>query len=142
MTTATTDTSAALLPLVDALLAQPLDTLTVSELQARIVDVTPQVHRLQGWLTAAAGELDQRTGGVVPDADGCARKTSGWLADVQHTTPQVTGAQLRHRPAAARPAAGHRRRPARRPHPGAGRGPDPARRQHRRTPPWPSRNRS
>ncbi len=50
----TTTTGADLLrPLVDALVATPLDTLSADALQAQIAAVTPQVDRLQGWLTAA-----------------------------------------------------------------------------------------
>jgi hypothetical protein len=45
MTTATTATGAALLPLVHALLAEPLDELGVEALQAPIAEVTPQVAR-------------------------------------------------------------------------------------------------
>jgi hypothetical protein len=90
-----TATGAALAPLVDALLAEPLDELDVAQLQAAITTVTPLVARLHGWLTTAAGQLDQLTGGTVPDPDGRARTTAGWLADVQHSTPSTTGGQLR-----------------------------------------------
>jgi hypothetical protein len=95
MTTTATPTSAALAPLVDALLAQPLTDLDVEQLQAQLATVTPQVARLQGWLDAAAGRLDQLTGGTVTDDDGRARKVTGWLADLQHTTASSTGSQLR-----------------------------------------------
>jgi hypothetical protein len=65
-------------------------------LQQRIAAVTPQLARLQGWLTAATGRLEALTGGTVTDPDdGQARTVAGWLASVQHDTPQVTGAQLR-----------------------------------------------
>ncbi len=77
-----TTTEAALGPLVDALLAQPLTELDVAALQTGIATVTPVVARLHGWLTAAAGELDSRTAGTVPGEDGRARSTAGWLADV------------------------------------------------------------
>jgi hypothetical protein len=90
-----TATGAALRPLVDALLAEPLDTLGVEALQARIAAVTPSVARLQGWLSAAAGRLEQTSGGTVPDADGRARTTAGWLTDVQHTTASTAGSGLR-----------------------------------------------
>jgi hypothetical protein len=95
MTTTATPTSSALAPLVDALLSQPLDTLDLTALQAQLVTVTPQVARLQGWLTAAAGRLDELSGGTVPDLDGQARTLAGWLADVQRTTPSAAGSQLR-----------------------------------------------
>ena len=65
MTTTAPTPSSALAPLVDVLLATPLDTLDVPALQAQIVTVTPQVARLQGWLTAAAGQLDHLTAGSV-----------------------------------------------------------------------------
>ncbi len=94
MTTATT-TGAALPLLVDALLAEPLTTLDVTALQERLTAVTPQVARLHGWLLAAAGRLDQLTGGTVQGEDGRPRKLTGWLADLQHTTPSSTGSQLR-----------------------------------------------
>ena len=104
-----TATGAALAPLVDALLAERLDELDVEQLQTAITTVTPLVARLHGWLSAAAGQLDQLTGGTVPGADGRARTAAGrlehltggslpnpvggrprtvagWLADVQHTT--------------------------------------------------------
>ena len=77
------------------LLATPLDTLTTAQLQTELAVVTPQVGRLLGWLSAAAGQLDSRTAGMVTDDTGQARKVSGWLADLQHTTPSHTGTQLR-----------------------------------------------
>ena len=90
-----TTTGAALTPLVDALLAQPLEQWDVAELQAAISTVTPLVARLQGWLSVAAGQLEQRTGGSVPDPDGRLRSAAGWLADVQHGTAGSAGSQLR-----------------------------------------------
>jgi hypothetical protein len=41
--------------LVDVLVAEPLDALDAVGLQARIVAVTPQVARLQGWLQTPPG---------------------------------------------------------------------------------------
>ena len=69
MTTSALPTSSALAPLVVALLAEPLHTLDATALQAQIAAVTPQVGRLQGWLHAAAGQLDALTGGSIPDVD-------------------------------------------------------------------------
>jgi hypothetical protein len=86
--------SSALAPLVDVLLATPLDTLTTDQLQRELATVTPQVGRLLGWLSAAAGQLDHRTAGLLTDQDGTARKVSGWLADLQHSTPSHAGTQL------------------------------------------------
>jgi hypothetical protein len=60
-----TATGATLAPLVDALLAQPLDELDVDHLRAAISTVTPQLARLQGWvlrhgtLPAAGGRRPQ-----------------------------------------------------------------------------------
>ncbi len=69
---------------------------TPTGLQAQIAAVTPQVARLQGWLTTAAGRLDELTAGSVPDPDtGRPRTVAGWLAQVQHTTASTAGAQLR-----------------------------------------------
>ena len=96
MTTTAPAPGSALAPLVDVLLAEPLDTLDIPELQAAIEVVTPQVARLQGWLTAAAGALDARTGGsVIDDETGRPRSVAGWLAQVQHSTASTAGAQLR-----------------------------------------------
>ncbi len=79
--TTTTTGATALRPLVDALVATPLDTLGVEALQGQIAMVTPQVARLQGWLSAAAGRLDALSGGSVPDDDtGRPRTVAGWLA--------------------------------------------------------------
>jgi hypothetical protein len=73
-----TATGAALAPLVDALLAEPLDELDVAQLQAAITTVTPLVARLHGWLTAAAGSSTSspaapspiRTAGPAPPPAG------------------------------------------------------------------------
>jgi hypothetical protein len=75
-----TTTSTALGPAVDALLADPLDTLDVAQLQAGIEAVTPQAARLQGWLHAAAGQLDARSGGSVATSTpaGRGRSPGGW----------------------------------------------------------------
>ncbi len=95
--TATTLTCSALQPLVDALVALPVDDLGVEALQEQIIAVTPQVSRLQGWLQATAGQLAHLTGGRMPAADegGRARSVAGWLADVQHGTSGAAGSQLR-----------------------------------------------
>ena len=96
MTTTAHAAGSALAPLVDVLLAEPLDGLDVPALQAAIETVTPQVARLQGWLTAAAGQLDHSTGGSVPDPDtGRPRTVAGWLAQTQHGTAGAAGSQLR-----------------------------------------------
>ncbi len=87
---------AALRALVDALVALPLDGLDARGVQEQIAAVTPQVHRLQGWLQLAAGRLEQTTGGTLPSDDGSrGRSVAGWLADVQHSTAGAAGFQLR-----------------------------------------------
>jgi hypothetical protein len=91
-----TTTGAALLPLVDALVAERLDELPIAALQDRIAVVAPQVARLQGWLMTVAGQLDQVSGGQVPgDDEGRKRSVAGWLAHVQTSTPSAAGAQVR-----------------------------------------------
>ena len=96
MTTTAPATGSALASLVDALVRAPLDGLDAAAVQAEIVAVTPQVDRLQGWLTTLAGRLDELTGGSVPDPDtGRPRTIAGWLAQVQHTTAGTAGSQLR-----------------------------------------------
>ena len=96
MTSTAPAAGSALAPLVDVLLARPLTDLSVRQLQDAITEVTPQVARLQGWLTAAAGQLDARTdGSVVDDDTGRPRTVAGWLAQVQHGTASAAGSQLR-----------------------------------------------
>ena len=90
-----TATGAALAPLVDAVVAQALDQLSVEQLQVQIAAVTPQVARLQGWLTTAVGRLEELSDGTVVGDEGGARTVAGWLAQVQHTTASAAGAQLR-----------------------------------------------
>jgi hypothetical protein len=91
-----TATAEVLSSLVDALVAEPVSGLDAAALQARIVAVTPQVARLQGWLQVAAGQLAAVTGGsVAPQDGGRARSVAGWLADVQHSTAGAAGGQLR-----------------------------------------------
>ncbi len=97
-TSSTTTTTGAdrLRPLVDALVAAPLDHSTPTGLQPQIAVLTPQVARLQGWLSAAAGRLDaahrrQRAGRrhrPSPHGRRLAR-------EVQHATAGSAGSQLR-----------------------------------------------
>ncbi len=90
--TATTERGAvgpvtALPALGDAVVGAPLYELDAGALQEQIAAVTPQVHRLQGWLQVAAGRLEQTTGGTLPTDDGGRRRSvAGWLADEQHGT--------------------------------------------------------
>jgi len=91
----TTTTAAALAPVVDALVQEPVAELCASELQARIASVAPQVDRLLGWLSQASGQLQVLTGGTVPSPEGGARSVSGWLAEQRRETPSAVGSQLK-----------------------------------------------
>ena len=93
---------AALRPLVDALLAEPLTSLEPAELQTRVALLAPQLGRLEGWLRAAANQLDVSGGGQVPRTDGSAQSTACWLAEVRRHTPSAAGSQLRARRCCAR----------------------------------------
>jgi Domain of unknown function (DUF222) len=58
--------------------------------------VAPQLGRLQGWLSAAVGRLEQLSGGrVTAEDDGRERTLAGWLADVQRSTASAAGSQVR-----------------------------------------------
>jgi hypothetical protein len=61
-----------------ALVAEPLDELTVGELQERIVAVTPLVSQMQGWVQTAAERLDVLVAGTLPAPDG-GKRTSAAL---------------------------------------------------------------
>ena len=145
--TTTTTGATALRPLVDALVATPLDQLDATG--AAGADHRPDAagRPAAGLADAPAGRLDQLTAGSVTDADtGRPRTVAGWLAQVQHATARVSRVAAADRPAAARDAAGRRRGPGRGAHPAAGGGPHPPGREDRRrrarrvaTPPDPGR---
>ena len=87
--------AARLRALLDELVAQPLEALPVAVLQAQLAAVAPQAGRLEGWVQAAAGHLDARTGGQLPTEDGGRRSVTGWMAEVRQDTAASTGRQLR-----------------------------------------------
>ena len=86
---------AALTRLVDALVGEPLSGVDVAELRVRVASVAPQVARLEGWLRAAAGQVDVAGAGQVPRADGSAQSTAAWLAELRRRTPSAVGSELR-----------------------------------------------
>jgi hypothetical protein len=86
---------AALPRLVDALVAEPLSGVDAAELRARVASVAPQLARLEGWLRAAAAQVEVAGAGQVPRADGSAQSTAAWLADVRRRTPSAAGSELR-----------------------------------------------
>lgn len=90
-----TPTTAALVPLVDALVAQPLTDVPMPVLQEQIAALTPLVGRLDGWLQAAAAQVLAASDGTVPREDGSAQTVATWLADVQQSMPSAAGRQLR-----------------------------------------------
>ena len=90
-----TTTAAALSPVVDVLVAQPVADLCVSELQGWVAAVGPQVGRLQGWLSLACGELQARTGGALRTEVGGSRTVVSWLAERQREAPPTVGGELR-----------------------------------------------
>jgi hypothetical protein len=90
-----TTTATALGPVVDVLVAVPVRDLCVTELQGRIASVGRQVDRLDGWLSAAAGELQARTGGSVPTEDGGSRTVCSWLAEQRRESPSTVGSALK-----------------------------------------------
>jgi hypothetical protein len=94
-TTADHPSVALLSAAVDALVVHPADRLTVAELTQRIAGVTPQIDRLDGWVRAAEGELNIRTGGQLPTQDGAPRSVAGWLADVRRDSAAAAGSRLR-----------------------------------------------
>ena len=90
-----TTAAAALAPVVDALVREPVADLCVAELQAFLADLVPQVQRLEGLVSLASGHLQALSGGNVPTEDGGPRSVSGWLAEQQRETPQAVGSRLR-----------------------------------------------
>ena len=90
-----TTTAAALAPVVDALVQEPVAGLCVSELQSLLTEVVAQLQRLDGLVSLASGQLQVLTGGTVPTPEGGKRTVSGWLAEQRRETPQVVGSQLK-----------------------------------------------
>lgn len=65
------------------------------ELQGSIRAVARERDRLDGWVSAASGQLQAATGGQVPTPDGASRSVAGWLAEATRTSPQSAGARCR-----------------------------------------------
>jgi hypothetical protein len=95
MTTATASATAALAPVVDALVREPIRDLCVTELQELLRFLVPQVQRLEGLVSLASGQLQVLTGGTVPTPEGGNRTVTGWLAEQQRESPSAVGSQLR-----------------------------------------------
>lgn len=85
---------AALTTMVDAVVGAPVADLCVAELQARIALTGRERDRLDGWLSAAAGQLQAATGGTVVTPEGRGRSVAGWLAEATRTSSQSAGARL------------------------------------------------
>jgi hypothetical protein len=90
-----TSSACALTSVVDVVVAERLDGLWPDQLQERYAAVGREVARLQGWLSAVAGQLHASTGGQLPTQDGGTRLVVGWLAEVGRTAPGVAGSELR-----------------------------------------------
>lgn len=90
-----TTSTGALAPLVDALVAMPLEGVEVAELQRRVAVVAPQVARPEGWLQVVAGHVMAASGGEVSRPDGSAQTVAGWLAEVRRSAPSAAGRQVR-----------------------------------------------
>jgi hypothetical protein len=86
---------AALAPVVDAVVEQPVGDLCAAELQAGIAGVALQADRLLGWVSAASGQLQAATGGKVATDTGGERSVAGWLAEATRTSSSAAGARLR-----------------------------------------------
>jgi hypothetical protein len=85
---------AALTTAVDTVVAAPLPDLCAAELQFRIRAVGQERDRLEGWLSAATGQLHAATGGTVVTPEGRGRSVAGWLAEATRTSSQAAGARL------------------------------------------------
>jgi hypothetical protein len=84
--------TAALTTAVDAAVGVPVGDLGVAELQDRLTEMTGQRNRLDGWLSAAAGQLQVLTGGTVVTPEGRGRSVAGWLGEATRTSSQSAGA--------------------------------------------------
>ena len=90
-----TAAAAALAPLVDDLVAERPDGLSVEALQLQIALLRPQADRLHGWLDAAAGSLQAQSQGELSTPEGGRRSTVGWLAETARTSSSAAGSRLR-----------------------------------------------
>jgi uncharacterized small protein (DUF1192 family) len=80
---------------VDAVVAQDLTMLSVSELQEQYAAVAPQVQRLTGFGAAVLAELQSRTRGMLPAGDGRTRPLPGWVAEAGGDSAAAAGRMLR-----------------------------------------------
>ncbi len=79
---------------VDAVVRVDLSALSVAELQSSYVAVAPQVQRLTGFCGAVLAELQDRTGGRLPTADGKPRPLPGWVAEASGDSASAAGRML------------------------------------------------
>lgn len=86
---------AALVPVVDDLVAAPVEDVCAAELQAGILAVSRERDRLEGWLSQASGQLAAVTGGRVATGDGGDRSVVGWLAEATRSSSGAAGSRLR-----------------------------------------------
>ena len=86
---------AALPGVVDAVVSTPVTELCVAQLQGDIVVVARERARLDGWLSAACGQLAAATGGRVSTEDGGDRSVAGWLAEATRSSSAGAGSRLR-----------------------------------------------
>lgn len=80
---------------VDTVVSTDLHGLSVSELQQRYASLAPQVQRLTGFGGAVLAELQGRTGGLLPTADGKPRPLPGWAAEVSGDSATAAGRMVR-----------------------------------------------
>jgi hypothetical protein len=88
-------TAAVLTWAVDAVVTADLQALSVAELQAGYLAVTPQVERLRGFSGAVQAELHARTGGQLPTEDGRTRPLPGWAAEASGDSANAAGRMIR-----------------------------------------------
>ena len=85
----------ALASVVDAVVSADLSALSVAELQESYAGVAPQVQRLAGFGGAVLAELQSRTGGLLPTADGKPRPLPAWVAEASGDSASAAGRMLR-----------------------------------------------
>lgn len=86
---------AALARAVDDVVAEPVTDLCTAELQSGIRAVARERDRLDGWLSAASGQLAAATGGRVTTDGGGERSVAGWLAEATRSSSGTAGSRLR-----------------------------------------------
>jgi hypothetical protein len=85
----------ALTAAADDAVAVPVDQLCAAELQAGVTALAWQRDRLDGWVSAASGQLQVSTGGRVATYDGGSRSVAGRLAEATGTSATAAGVRLR-----------------------------------------------